>query len=67
MFPFDDVIMPSSVDLYMERSVDLFPVLKFPVGTRRKNNVIMSRRRFDVIMTLSLRRVPVGLPRDPVY
>ena len=33
-----------------------------PVGTRRNNNVIItSRRRFDVTVTLLLRRVPAGL------
>ena len=38
-----------------------------PADTRRKSNVIMTSKRcrdvvFDVIMTLSLRRVPVGAP-----
>ena len=36
-----------------------------PAGTWRINNVIMTskRRRFDVIMTLLLRRVPAGRGR----
>ena len=33
-----------------------------PMDTRGKNNLIMAskQRRFDVIMTLLMRRVPVG-------
>ena len=36
--------------------------MQAPSGQRRNNNVIMTskRRRFDVIMTLLLRIVPVG-------
>ena len=39
-----------------------FGELHFPVGTQRNDNVIITskRRRFDVIMTLLLRRVPAG-------
>ena len=36
---------------------------KFPADSRRKNNIIMtSKRRFDVMIALLLRRVPIGLP-----
>ena len=39
-----------------------------PVGTRRNNNVIItSRRRFDVTVTLLLRRVPAGLLASARY
>ena len=42
--------------------VDGIHISEFPAGTRRTNNVIMtSQRRVDVIMTSSLRRVPVDL------
>ena len=36
--------------------------VSIPADTQRKNNVIMtSKRRFDVVTMLLLRRVPVGL------
>ena len=42
---------------------ELWNMLGVPADTRRNNNVIMTskRRRFDVMMTLLLRRVPVGI------
>ena len=66
MFPFDDVIMLCGNDVYgVIVSVDM-PVDKLlyhsPEDTRRNNNIIIkSKRCRDVIMTLLLYRVSVGL------
>ena len=45
---------------------DTLTLNTFPAGTRRNNNVFITskrrrRRRFDVMKTLSLRHVSVGL------
>ena len=43
----------------------IYMSLHLPAETRHNNNVIITpkrRRRFDVIMTLLLHHVPIGLP-----
>ena len=42
--------------------MDIMSTSSVPADTQRNNNVIMTlRRRFDVMMTLFLRHVPVGM------
>ena len=56
-----DTWVPRSELISHSRSNSL--IIGIPVDTQRNNNVIMTskRRRFDIIITLLLRRVPTGI------